>query len=297
MRTLVIAAVLSSCAGTAWAQTPGISDGVVPLAPGVTVSVIREASLVPDSSYCSGTAAPLECRTRYETVQWIGLSPGLAVGVDAAGWAYQTSTAFQLDFSEGQGTLLQRIGPDGATQDLARIYRYRFFAPFTTVGWYSFLTPFYFDATNGRIIIAMSESMRTTSPDQEFDFHVALIQISGLPKLFDTLLTFAPGGQLSAVVPAHPDGFRSADSIQVWTGDVRSMPDWSQAQPLMCSEATNPVPGQVVTVADTLPDPAAGHGRYYITASQHGGDRRLGRQYFGGAFSAREPAVLPICAP
>jgi len=124
----------------------------------------------------------------------------------------------------------------------------------------------------------------------------AKVVISGLPGMFDTLLTFIPSQPaLNIQTPAMPDGFRSANSLQVWTGDVRSMPDWSQAQPLTCSAATNPTPGQIVTVPDTLPDPVVGYGRYYITASQSGANRRLGRQYVNGAFSAREPAGLPVC--
>ena len=126
------------------------------------------------------------------------------------------------------------------------------------------------------------------------------VTIGGLPKLFDTLLTFIPGQQaLNILTPAMPDGFRSADSLQVWTGNVRSMPDWSQAQPLACLAAQNPVPGQVVSAPDSLPDPVVGEGRYYLVASQKGADRRLGRQYVNGAFSARQPVgswrvVLPV---
>jgi len=120
--------------------------------------------------------------------------------------------------------------------------------------------------------------------------------IAGLPKMFDTLLTFVPTGQtLSILNPALPDGFRSVDSMQVWTGDVRTLPDWPRAEPLACTAATSPTPGQLVSVADTLPDPAVGEGRYYLVASQSGADRRLGRQYVNGAFSAREPARLPVC--
>jgi len=111
-----------------------------------------------------------------------------------------------------------------------------------------------------------------------------------------TLLTFIPGQQaMNILTPAHPDGFRSADSLQVWTGNVRTMPDWSQAQPLACMAAQNPSPGQIVNVADTLPEPPVGEGRYYLVASQSGADRRLGRQYVNGAFSARLPAGLPVC--
>jgi len=40
---------------------------------------------------------------------------------------------------------------------------------------------------------------------------------------------------------------------------------------------------------------SVGQGRYYLVASQSGSDRRLGRQYVNGAFSARQPAGLPVC--
>jgi hypothetical protein len=130
----------------------------------------------------------------------------------------------------------------------------------------------------------------------ELAHDAGFITVSGLPTMFDTLLTFVPGGQsLAAMSPAHPDGFRSADALQVWTGDVRSLPDYSQAQPLSCDAATTPTPGQLVSIADTLPDPQRGEARYYVVASQSGTQRRLGRQFVNGAFSARDPASLPIC--
>ena len=39
--------------------------------------------------------------------------------------------------------------------------------------------------------------------------------------------------------------------------------------------------------ADTLPNPPLGSARYYLVASERASDRRLARQYVGGAFSAR----------
>ena len=141
------------------------------------------------------------------------------------------------------------------------------------------------DSTYGRLYLAV----RTDGPE-------GIVVISGLPTLFDTLLSFVPSGKsVAAVTPARPDGLRSADSVQAWTGDVRSLPDWSQAAPLVCMAATAPTPGQIVTVADTLPDPTPGHARYYVMASQSGTHRRLGRQYVSGAFSARDPTALPVC--
>jgi hypothetical protein len=152
----------------------------------------------------------------------------------------------------------------------------------------------HFDVTNGSILLVVrSQRMTPQGGDEE---RIGLLEISGFPKLFDTLLTFVPGGQsIGILTPAHPDGFRSADSLQVWTGNLRSLPDWSDAQPLTCNSTTSPTPGQAVSVVDTLPDPPVGQGRYYLTASVNGPDRRLGRQYLNGAFSARDPSTLPVC--
>jgi len=152
------------------------------------------------------------------------------------------------------------------------------------------------DVTGGRILMTVVASSVDALNQTSTPTTIGVIELSGLPTMFDTLMTFVPFGQaISAVVPAHPDGFRSAASLQLWTGDVRTLPDWSQANPLTCSAATNPTPGQVVTVADSLPDPPVGHGHYYLTASVNGPNRRLGRMYANGAFSARDPSALPIC--
>ena len=32
--------------------------------------------------------------------------------------------------------------------------------------------------------------------------------------------------------PGLPDAFRPTDSLQVWAGNVHSLPDWSRAEPL-----------------------------------------------------------------
>jgi hypothetical protein len=150
------------------------------------------------------------------------------------------------------------------------------------------------DAVNG--ILYLRGNVIESWAGQQFAADGGLVKITGFPTMFDTLLTFVPGQQaMNIITPAMPDGFRSADSLQVWTGDVRTMPDWSKAQPLACTAAASPIPGQVVTVPDALPDPAVGRGRYYLVASQTGPDRRLGRQYLNGAFSGRDPSMLPVC--
>jgi hypothetical protein len=57
------------------------------------------------------------------------------------------------------------------------------------------------------------------------------------------------------------------------------------------------VPGEQLTVADTLPDPAAGDGRYYVAAVRHGAQIRAGRSSIGGQLEGRNAAVLPGCDP
>ncbi len=52
-----------------------------------------------------------------------------------------------------------------------------------------------------------------------------------------------------------------------------------------------------LTVADTLPTPAPGQPRYYLTVANYQGERRFGRKNIGGVLSGRDPAALPVCAP
>jgi hypothetical protein len=284
-----------------FAQIPSIADGVVVLSSGVTVGVLREASTKTTPNYCStqtATPPPPECVVNNgSSCGWLGCDSSLPVGVDAIGSAYQIHFfGPPIPFADGDGTLMRRVRPDGTTEDVARFYRVRCLEPSCSSDYslFYFNTPLYLDVTNGRILIFMFRSVRNAST--EVDSVVGILEISGLPKLFDTLLTFEPSAQtLSTVTPAHPDGFRSADSLQVWAGDIRTLPDWSQAQALTCNAATQPTPGQIVTITDTLSDPAVSQGRYYLTASVNGTDRRLGRQYVNGAFSARDPAILPVC--
>ncbi len=48
-----------------------------------------------------------------------------------------------------------------------------------------------------------------------------------------------------------------------------------------------PAPGQLKSVADTLPEPPLRSARYRLVASESGPDKRLGRHYVGRAFAAR----------
>jgi hypothetical protein len=269
------------CAG----QSPSILDAVRILDPALQVSV---AAHIPTSA-CIGSS-PWFCDSTYYN------GDKLAIGVDAAGNHYSLTSARILQ-ETNQDTYyfsLQRLDTAGVMTDIAYLYSRRCRnAPIQCTYQDIFeyrLTPL-LDVTNGRILIGLRVTYIGSGEQDN-----GMVAISGLPTLFDTLLTFVPSGQaLKAVMPAHPDGFRSADSVQIWVGDVRTLPDWSLAEPLSCAAAMNPSPYQVVTVPDTLPEPPVGHGRYYLTADVSGPDRRLGRQYVDDAFSARDPSTLPIC--
>jgi hypothetical protein len=98
-------------------------------------------------------------------------------------------------------------------------------------------------------------------------------------------------------VPVRTEGLPGADSFAVYSGDVRTASDLTQASPLECTvpAARPPVPGEQLTVADTLPDPSVGDGRYYVVAVRHGAQTRAGRGSIGGVMQGRNAAGLPLC--
>lgn len=68
---------------------------------------------------------------------------------------------------------------------------------------------------------------------------------------------------------------------------VRQAPDMSQASAggrFSYGQAAFVTRSRMATVASC------------VSVSQHGTAHRLGRQYVNGAYSARDPASLPVCA-
>jgi hypothetical protein len=264
MRRYLVSVALLMAIGfsLASAQSP-LTDNFQLLRPELTISVFRDFTGAPPWFACNGTPS---YGSAFECESWAPNFQAIGIGFDAIGAVYQITPNYLL----GTTDIVRAM--NNTTEAIARTHT-------------ATVVNLALDTTNGRLYLAFRN-----------DGQEGIVIISGLPTMFDTLLTFIPGQQaINILTPAHPDGFRSADSLQVWTGNVRSMPDWSQAEPLTCEAAVSPAPGQLVSVADTLPDPAIGEGRYYLVASQSGADRRLGRQFVNGAFSAREPAGLPVC--
>ena len=124
-----------------------------------------------------------------------------------------------------------------------------------------------------------------------------MVDGSSFTTTFEILQTYTPTpDQLSFRVPYMPEGLPGADSFDTYYGDLATVGDWSQAQPLQCGyPASVPSVGDYLTVNDPLPDPGAGQGRYYVTAVRHSGQTRYGRKASDGVLSGRNPVVLPEC--
>lgn len=124
-----------------------------------------------------------------------------------------------------------------------------------------------------------------------------LVEVKGLPSLLDIILSYQPPSTLSFNVPVRPEGLPGADSFSVYSGNVRTASDLSQATPLQCTVPAGrpPVPGEHLTVLDPLPDPAMGDARYYVASVNHQSDRRAGRTSINGVMQGRNAGALAGC--
>lgn len=153
------------------------------------------------------------------------------------------------------------------------------------------------DVTNGVLLIGLKGECFTAACSLANDTveHLAVVRITGLPALLDVFESYQPPSSLSFNLPVHPEGLPSGDRYDVYHGDLASLPDLSQAQSLACDVAAGKNVGERVEVADTLPDPAAGEARYYLTAISSGIEKRAGRTRQGGGLTGRSAASLPPC--
>lgn len=266
-----------------WAQSPDVTDAFEVIDPSLTVTLLRQG---PEPASCLiFPPPPLECGLR-ETL--LGLS------TDATGNVYHVASPNYFFGFGKYGAFLRRTDRSLGTVDLARVYSTWCYGDCASAS-STFTVTYHSDVTNGRILALVRVRTCLQNPCTP-DVKVGFVEIGGLPSMFDVLLTYVPQtSSLTLLTPAHPEGFNSADAFQVWEGDAATLPDWSQATPVACNAATDPVAGSMVSVADPRPSPAVGHASYYIVASQSGQERRLGRQALAGRLSAREAATLPAC--
>ena len=124
-----------------------------------------------------------------------------------------------------------------------------------------------------------------------------LIEIGGFTTTFEILQTYEPtSNEISFRVPYMPEGLQAAEWFDTYYGDLATVGDWSQAQPLQCGyPAPPPSVGDYLAAADPLPDPAPSEGRYYVTAVTYEGQTRYGRKSTTAGLSGRDPARLPTC--
>ena len=132
MGLVAIAAVmLTISVQGAWAQSVSVGEAIEPLAPGVTVRVVREGPrFVGGGDECSllkdpQIPLPWECDGSPPFPRAFGTFGAFTIGFDAAGNAYHVSdTEGFLNFGNGTvGHLLRRISPTGVTEDVARVIR------------------------------------------------------------------------------------------------------------------------------------------------------------------------------
>ena len=158
-----------------------------------------------------------------------------------------------------------------------------------------------FDRTNGKMLIPLGNGCYPCTGCSACPYSTAdgdwLAAITGFAATFEMFQTYDPlANELGFLVPVVPEGLPAADHFDTYYGPLANPIDFTQAQPLQCDyPASPPQAGDYLTVADTLPNPTAGTGRYYVTAVTHQGQTRYGRKASGGRLSGRDPAVLPGC--
>ncbi|HET8948760.1 MAG TPA: hypothetical protein VFQ07_17410 [Candidatus Polarisedimenticolia bacterium] len=183
--------------------------------------------------------------------------------------------------------------PDGTVQPLGTFTEYCFadtfyYSKFDNVS--VALDPF-----NGVLYVEMTIS--NYSFTTQVSNRLTQVAITGLPTLFDIMLTYQPGQSLSWTTPQRPLGLTSADRFEVYTGALGHTPLFQDAQPIACSLPASGAPafGEVIAIPDPLPDPPIGEGRYVVVAAERAGEVRYGRQRMGGVTSGRNPADFPAC--
>ena len=155
-----------------------------------------------------------------------------------------------------------------------------------------------FDASKGQLLFPSYSQSRGSDVGPLYPLAYLQYVIRGFATTFEVLQTFTPEPALGFRVPYMPEGLPAADHFDTYWGNLAHPIDFMQAQPLQCDyPSAPPQVGDYLTVSDTLPDPAPGTGRYYVTAATHQGATRYGRKRSNGQTSGRDPALLPGCTP
>ncbi len=291
-RTSRLLGMALACTAIAAAGTPcfgwSLLEEVTLVQPGLTAELVWE--LIDTKVYCESGPPGLD-----RLACAVAPDPGeFWIGLDAAGNRYGT-----INGSNTTGVyfdIYRRPAGSRFDQHLVRITK-RVEPTFGQVTKLFAANAWQVDATNGTMLIGLLGSCFSTACVAQGDTtdHMALIRISGLPTLFDLQLTYVPSGAIAFNVPARPEGLAGADRFDVYHGDAASLPDLSLARSLACDVAPGALPGMIVQVTDTLPDPAAGRLRYYLVTVTDDAARRAGRRWTGPAPTGRPASLLPDC--
>jgi len=148
------------------------------------------------------------------------------------------------------------------------------------------------DVSTGRMDLAILNNWNVTGTNPNYPERIV---VSGLPTLFDVLVTYTPTTEVLVGAAARPEGHLSPlDAQDVLTGNVRDLPDFSKAT-RVCGVIPAPDAGQGATIADPLPAPGSRQASYFLVASRSGADTRMGRSASGGQYQGRPVAGLPLC--
>jgi len=284
MVSAIVVLIMFPGSARAWS----IGDEVAAVDPDLTVELVWE--LINSKTYCQSAPTSLDrlsCAIVPDPAEfWIGL--------DAAGNRYGTING--VDAAGDYFDIYRRPAGTKLSEHIVRITKRKepVFGEVTklqvTSGWE-------IDQTAGTLLIGLTGSCFSAACTAQADTtdHLAVIRITGLPTLFDLALSYQDPAEISILMPVRPEALPSTDRIDVFYGDVASLVDLSSALPLTCDVAGSAEPGDTVSVADPLPDPAAGEVRFYLAAVTSGVDRRAGRQRTSGLLQGRHAAVLPVC--
>jgi hypothetical protein len=160
-----------------------------------------------------------------------------------------------------------------------------------------------FDPVHGRLLVPLISYCAGTCPCGSYCSGEGyggrwIAAIEGFTTLYEIRESFTPQASIGFRVPVLPEGMPGADHFDTYWGNLSHPLDFTQAHALQCNyPAAAPHVGDYLTVADPLPNPEPGTGRYYVTAATYQGATRYGRKTTAGHLSGRDPAVLPACGP
>jgi hypothetical protein len=220
MKTRRLLAALTVVSGLLRADAPraeslSLADGFERIDPNVTISVLRENSLLSCPSYCQGfpdapDTAPAECVLQAGPFSPQTPSAEVPMGVDAEGNAYRMSFKQPIQFGNAQGAFLQRLGRLGDSENVARIFsQICLDAGCSSARTFFVSGSVSFDVTNGRILFPTRARLLVDGIVS--DDRVGIVEIGGLPRLPSGRRS--PRGGIGPRVPPCPPPSADVASI------------------------------------------------------------------------------------